>query len=417
LRQIVLPWLLLLVLPIRLFGVDATLTIEKDVELRTRVAVIQSGGGVSGVEKPLFSTLISDLKISGHFLPDTQHYMEPEPSGAIPASLRSKEYLLKYTLASRGALKSTVTAIRVSDAQVIYRKHYAVPSKEKYPFLAHQIVMDFNEKLGYPSIDWLNRYVIFSRYVDSRKSVIVVGDYTLQYQKQIISGGLNLFPVWADEAQRSFFYTSYNSGIPTLYRLNIYSGSKEKITSSEGMLVCSDVSRDGRKILATMAPDGQADIYEITLSGRTKRRVTSFGGIDVSGRYSRGEDSIVFISNRLGYPNIFKKSITANAVSQVVYRGKNNNMLDVFDNKVIYASREGKESFSPNGFNLYLQEKGNIRPLTSTGINQFPRFSSNGNTILYIKQYQNQSSIGYINLASNEALLFPLGGKVQSIDW
>jgi TolB protein len=151
----------------------------------------------------------------------------------------------------------------------------------------------------------------------------------------------------------------------------------------------------------------------------SKKRITNFSGIDVSGKYVDNGQSIVFVSNRLGYPNIFRKSINGSAVSQVVFRGKNNNAVDAHGDKIVYASRESHNSFGMNSFNLYLTNSNGsgTRPLTTTGVNQFPRFSTNGNTILYIKQYQNQSSVGYINLVSNQSLLFPLGGKVQSIDW
>jgi TolB protein len=168
-----------------------------------------------------------------------------------------------------------------------------------------------------------------------------------------------------------------------------------------------------------MAPSAQPDIYEMNVGSRSTRRITTFGGIDVGGKYLGGERSIVFVSNRLGYANIFKKAIGSNAVSQIVYRGRNNNAVDANGNKVVYSSRESHNSFGLNTFNLYLTSANGsgTRPLTTTGVNQFPRFSTNGNAILYVKQYQNRSSVGYINLVSRQTLLFPLGGKVQSIDW
>ena len=150
-----------------------------------------------------------------------------------------------------------------------------------------------------------------------------------------------------------------------------------------------------------------------------QKRVTKFSGIDVSAKYINGGGAITFVSNRMGYPNIFKKSISGSAVSQVVFRGRNNNGVDAHKNKIVYSSRESHKRYGQNRFNLYLTHTDDsaTRPLTSNGVNQFPRFSSDGSTILYIKQYQNRSSIGYINLRSNQNLLFPLGGKVQSIDW
>ena len=122
----------------------------------------------------------------------------------------------------------------------------------------------------------------------------------------------------------------------------------------------------------------------------------------------------------MGYANIFKKSLGGSAVSQIVYRGRNNNAVDAFENKIVYSSRESQNVFGSNTFNLYLASSsgsGN-RPLTTTGTNQFPRFSSDGMVVQYIKHSGSGSSIGYSNLSSKQSLLFPLGvKKIQSIDW
>jgi len=412
-------YLLLFVLSLQLFAVDATLKIEKDVEQRARIALVDGSGSTSAMGEKFFKTLVSDLKISGHFLPDSTHHRGNIGSGTIAPSLKSKDYVLKYTLTQAGGLKATVKLFSASDASLLAVKDYGIGSASKYPFLAHKIISDINSVLKYPGVDWLNRYVVFSRYTTAKRSVIILADYTMQYQKTVIRGGLNLFPKWADSQQKSFYYTSFNGAIPTLYRLNIYNGSKTKITSSQGMLVCSDVSRNGSRILLTMAPNAQPDIYEMSVASRSLRKITNFAGIDVGGKYLGSEQNIVFVSNRLGYANIFKKSISGSAVSQVVYRGRDNNAVDANGNEVVYSSRESHNSFGLNSFNLYLTNANGsgTRPLTTTGVNQFPRFSANGNVILYVKQYQNRSSVGYINLASKQTLLFPLGGKVQSIDW
>jgi len=407
------------IVTLQLFAVDATLKIEKDVEQRARISLVDGSGSSSGMSEKFFNTLFSDLKISGHFLPDRTHHYGSVTNGTIAPSLKSKDYVLKYALSQSGGLKATVKLFNASDASLLAVKDYGIGSANKYPFLAHKIISDINAVLKYPDVSWLNRYVIFSRYTTAKRSVIILADYTMQYQKTVIRGGLNLFPKWADPQQKSFYYTSFNGALPTLYRLNIYNGSKTRITSSQGMLVCSDVSQNGSRILLTMAPNAQPDIYEMSVASRSLRQITNFAGIDVGGKYLGGEQRIVFVSNRLGYANIFKKSIGGSAVSQVVYRGRDNNAVDANGNKVLYSSRESHNSFGLNAFNLYLTSANGsgTRPLTTTGVNQFPRFSANGNAILYVKQYQNRSSVGYINLASKQTLLFPLGGKVQSIDW
>ncbi len=408
-----------LLVTINIFAVDATLKIKKDVEQRAKISLVDSSQGISAsLSKKFFSILLSDLKISGHFIADKNHYKESSYNATIAPQFKSKEYILKYRLSQGSGIKIDIALISAKDGRTLATKDYRISSASKYPFLAHKVINSINDTLQYPDISWINRYVVFSRYTTAKRSEIVLADYTMNFKKIVIRGGLNLFPKWADKNQRSFYYTAFSGDRPTLYKLNIYNGSKSRIVSSQGMLICSDVNPSGSKILVTMAPNAQPDIYEMSANGGSQKRVTNFSGIDVSGKYI-GAGAIAFISNRMGYPNVYKKSINSSAISQVVFRGRNNNAVDTHKNKIVYASRESHKRYGQNSFNLYLTHTNDssTRPLTSRGVNQFPRFSIDGSTILYIKQYQNRSSIGYINLRSNQNLLFPLGEKVQSIDW
>lgn len=414
--------LLLSLLFINLFtstlsAVDATLKIEKDVEQRARIAVID---GSRNEDSRVFSIFLSDLKISGHFLPDATHHVGDVKSNFIAPALKSQEYIIKYTMSQQGRTSLFVRLIKASDGVELFKKSYAIPSNKKMPFLVHKAVSDINKVLGYPDISWINRYVVYAVYTTPGRSEIRLADYTFNYTKTIIKGGLNLFPKWADAKQRAVYYTSFRGVVPTLYKLNIYNGTKQKIISSEGMMVCSDVSKDGSKLLLTMAPEGQADIYELNLATRAKKRVTNFKGIDVNGRYVEDESRIIFVSNRLGYANVFKKSIHSAATSQVVYHGRNNNACDAYGDKIVYTSRESSNAFGGNTFNLYLASStsSDTRPLTTTGANQFPRFSADGSVILFLKQRGGSTSIGYTNLTSYQSLLFPFTDrKVQAIDW
>ena len=409
--------LLFLLVSLYSYAVDATLKIEKDVEQRSRIAIVDTSPSQNST---FFKILLSDFKISGHFLADSKYNKGDINSNFIAPSLKSKEYIFQYHLTQQKGTKVMVRLLKASDGTEIFKKSYAIPTKNKMPFLAHKAVSDINNVLKYPDISWINRYVLFSRYTTPRQSEILLADYTFNYKKVIIKGGLNLFPKWADSTQKSFYYSAYGGLMPTLYKINIYTGKKEKIAMSEGMLVCSDVSKNGSKLLLTMAPNGQADIFEFNVANKVKKRITKFNGIDVNGKYIDDESRIVFVSNRLGYANIYKKSIGSAAVSQVVYHGRNNNAVDAFRDKIVYSSRESKKSFGSNQFNLYLtSSKGsNTRPITTTGTNQFPRFSTDGSVIQFIKHRGRGSSVGYINLISHQSILFPLSGrKIQSIDW
>ncbi len=414
-------YLLLLVFSIHLFALDATLKIVKDVDQRAKIAVMDTSDADDPLGLKSFEIFQADLKITGHFLP-VGHYRIGRFDGTLlNPSLRGIKYILKYRfLESQGNTTLKIRVLKGSDSSVVFQGKYTVNSIKRYPFLIHKAITDLNAYLGFSSVKWINRYVLFARYTGRRQSEVVVADYTFHYVKPIIKGGLNIFPIWGDPKQQTIYYTDYSGKLPTLYRLDLATAKRTKIINSEGMLVCSDVSKNGKRLLLTMAPKEQPDIYEYNIDSGYLRKLTKFIGIDVGGKYADNEHTLVFVSNRLGYANIFKKPLNAGSVSPLVLQGKNNDSCDAFGSKVVYASREEDTINNGVAFNLYLTRTDGsyTRPLTSGGVNQFPRFSNDGNTILYIKRVGDKNLVGYIGLNTNQSMLFPLGDrKIQSIDW
>ena len=409
-------FILFFLLTFNLFAVDAVLTIEKDVESKTTLSLIEdeTTAASSNRHQKMFSLLINDIKMSGHFSVDTTARRGSfGDGGMIHPELHDREYILKYSYAPTGN-KLDIKLVQVVDNTVIFQKGYSVNSAKRYPFLAHNAIVDINGALGYDDISWMKRHILFSKYISSRKSEIWIADYTLLFSTVIVRGGLNLFPKWANSNQSAFYYTSYNALLPTLYRVDMGTANKQKIISSEGMLVCSDVSADGSKLLLTMAPNGQTDIYEYSVGSGKKERLTKFGGIDVNGKYLGDESRIAFVSNRMGRANIYTKSIGSSSISKAAHYGSNNSSCDAYDKYILYSVKEGGAT------NIYLGSaySSYVRPLTSNGSNQLPRFSKDGKVVLYIKQKSGRNSIGYMNLATKESALYDMtSGKIQSIDW
>ncbi len=401
---------------------DATIEIVKKIEKTPKIVVADSSEGVvdSTIKKRFLKLLVGDLKVSGNFDVKSDYITLPFDAKDVLGSGSNLVLKCKIDSQSSGRLAVRVKLVNGKNGSKLMEKSYAISRGARYPFLAHNIAIDVNNKLGFPSIDWMSKYIIFAKYVSSGKSEIVVSDYTLSFTKTIVRGGLNIFPKWANSSQDSFYYTSYNGAKPTLYLLNIYSGSKQKILSSSGMMVCSDVSKDGNRILVTMAPNDQPDIYLYNHNSGEKRRITNYKGIDVSGNFVDNESGVVFISERLGYPNIFHTSINGGKAEQMVYHGKNNSSCTTHGKYIVYSSRDVKSDVGRGTFNLYLisTQTDFIRKLTNGGKNMFPRFSDDGETVLFIKNSGGVSSLGILRLNANRTFLFPLKvGKIQSIDW
>lgn len=113
------------------------------------------------------------------------------------------------------------------------------------------------------------------------------------------------------------------------------------ITQSQGMAAVSSVSADGRKLLLSLAPKGQTDIYLYNTQEKELKQLTSYSGIDVLGNFVEDEKAMVFVSDRSGYPNIYLKKLKLDApVEQVVFYSRNNDSVASFGDYLVYVSRE-----------------------------------------------------------------------------
>ena len=403
-----------------LFANDATIDVIKKVESLPTMAIEDSSVSYDDTFRfRFFKALFADLNVISLFNVDRNYREVDFQDSSVAVQNKDMSYVLRYKM-----LKDDNDALNVeiklfTQDKVVFNKKYKISKKSVYMFISHTIAYDINKFMGASSVEWMKRRVLFSRVVSPQKTEIVIADYTLAYQHIVVKGGFNVFPKWANKKQTAFYYTSLDAKKPTLKYLDIKKAKSKKIISSDGMMVCSDVSDDGKKLLLTMAPNGQPDIYLYDVKSFKTKRLTRYGGIDVSGQFVDNEN-IVFVSGRLGYPNIFSKKIGTKGVEQMVYYGKSNAACSVHGEYIVYKARESSDAFATNTFNLHLisTKTDFIRRLTAVGINEFPRFSRDGDAILFIKNYKAQSSVGIIRLNHNKNYLFPLKyGRLQSMDW
>ena len=408
------------------FGaVDAKLEIVKNANTLPKILIsIASDTAEISTLSKIKDLLSKDLEISGHFeILDIQNILKYEELPDLTSlSTQGVDLFLNLSAVKNvsGGYSLLTKLFDINAQAMILEKSFTTSRENRYPFLAHRTAISINDHFKAPSIKWMDKFVIYSVYQGAGKANIMIGDYTLTYKKTIVKGGLNIFPKWASNEQRSIYYTSYNYDKPTLVKLNIFNRDKKIIMSSEGMIACSDVSNDASKLLITASPSGQPDIYSYNVNSGQKTRVTTYSGIDVGGQFIEDDSRIVFVSDRLGSPNIFAKSVNSRGVEKLVYHSRNNSSATSYKDSIVYSSKDKNNELGTNAFNLYLMStrSDDLKRLTSSGINQFPKFSSDGESLLFIKTFNGVSSIGIVRLNFNKSYLFPSkNGMIQSIDW
>lgn len=400
-----------------LFAQTASIDIETSATPLAKIAVESyRDAGISQFEQnQIDSMVLNDIKVSDHleavpspFKKDFDTYVK-----GSDISTKGIEILLKYKI-SKSANGYTVD-VKIIDplknTPTIQR--FRVSEFAQYPFLAHNIAVGLNDYLRAPSIDWMRNFVILAKDTGNKKSDIVIADYTLTYQKTLISGGYNIFPKWATASQTEFYYTSYNKQ-PTLYKYNVYTGKKTRLISSDGMVICSDVSADGKKLLLTMPSGDLPDIYMYEPQTNAKTNLTNFAGIDVNGNFIEDGTKIAFVSDRLGYPTIFTKQIGSQIVEQLIFSPKYNSSFSAKNALLVHT---GKDNGSNNIY-LVNTATGQKRQITASGWNSSPRLSNAGDAVMYFKNDNGRTFLCIFRLNSSSTFLFPMNfGKIKSIDW
>ncbi|OYZ61656.1 MAG: hypothetical protein B7Y17_04805, partial [Sulfuricurvum sp. 24-42-5] len=298
--------IILLLCSFSLWGADATLEVTKNVGALPRLAIEDGSAASSETGLRFHKMLSADMNVVSLFNVDDRYAVQSFDHPMPSAIHKDSAYILRYRLVADGSGGYRTDVKLLQNNLELFNKIYYLKQSEMLVFLAHSIAYDINAKMGGGPLEWMKRKVLFVRLSGPRRSDIVAADYTLSYQKVVLSGGMYGFAKWANHEQTDFYYTSLSDFHPTIYKVNLATGNKSAVISSDGMAVCSDVSEDGNRLLLTLAPSGQPDIYLYDIRTKNKTRLTDYSGIDVSGQFM-GEDRIAFVSNRMGSPNIFSK--------------------------------------------------------------------------------------------------------------
>jgi len=347
-------------------------------------------------DKNVLKILNMDLKVLDHF---NYKFNDSNATFKVKINYKNKTLTVKY----------------INNNNLLLTKIYKSNTYAFFPFLVHKAVYDLNKYFNLPDAKFLIRKVIYSMLVAPKQANIYIADYTLSYKKRLISGGLNIFPKWADSKQTTIYYTRL-AKFATIYKYNIYTGKKEKILSSPGLAIVSDVNKN--KLLITIAPKGLPDVYEYDTKIKKLIKLTTYPGIDVNGKFW-GNEKIVFVSDRYGIPFIFSKDLKTGGIIRVLYQGKNQIGVDTYKNLLVVSVRETNNTFDSNTFNLFLINKNDdsLKRLTFGGQNMYANFSVDGNSIMFIKRENFYSKIGIIRLNENKVFYYKLPKILQSFDW
>ncbi len=225
---------------------------------------------------------------------------------------------------------------------------------------------------------------------------------------------LTMLPQWAPDG-RQIFFTSYLSGNPDSYIVNLVTKRVKEVTSYRGLNMASSWSPDGSKLLLVLSKDGNEEIYVKDINGDRLQRLTNNPSIDVSPTWSSDGTMIAFVSGRSGSPQIFTMDSKGKGISRLTYEGSYNTSpsWSPTGKKIAY------EGMANGRFQIFsIDDDGNnFTQLTfEKGGGESPSWSPGGMYLVFISAIGGKKKICIIN--SNGLNLRTLGspGRSYSLD-
>ena len=105
-------------------------------------------------------------------------------------------------------------------------------------------------------------------------------------------------------------YTSYKSGYPDVYLIDLGTGGRTRIAFFPGINTGPSFSPDGGQIALTLSKDGNPEIYTMSDDGGSLTRITRTRGAETSPSWSPTGDRLVYSSDDRGSPQLFVSSAT-----------------------------------------------------------------------------------------------------------
>ena len=421
-------WLLLSVLLwVSVAQAADPLLISGGTERAIPIAVVPFGWqGGQGLPEDIAQIVANDLRNSGTFQPIARNHMISQPAKGSEVIFRDwsavgAQYVLVGNIVpSAGALQVNYAVLNVSTEQEMMNGS-VTGTVEQLRDLAHHIADQSYEKLTGVKGAFSTRllYVTAERFSETNtRYTLQRSDYDgaravtlLQSREPILS------PSFAPDGKR-IAYVSFEQKRPRIFVQNIETGHREQITDYEGLNGAPSWSPDGRRLAFVLSRDGNPEIYVMDMGSRQVRRVTNHAAIDTEPFWGKDGQTLYFTSDRSGRPQIYKTNVNGGGAERVTFVGNYNaNPKLSADEKtlVMIHRQDGYTVFKVAAQDL---ERGNLRILSETSLDESPTVAPNGTMVIYATQQQGKGVLMLASINGRVRLPLPsIQGEVREPSW
>jgi TolB protein len=222
---------------------------------------------------------------------------------------------------------------------------------------------------------------------DARQKRLAIMDYDGANVKYLTdSSSLVLAPRFSPTGDR-VLYTSYETGFPRIYVLDVASIGRRALENQEGtMSFAPRFAPDGRMVVYSLTTGGNTDLYRMSIDGGGAERLTSAPSIETAPSFSPDGSQIVFESDRSGTPQLYIMPASGGEARRISF-GEGRYGTPVWSPRgdLIAFTKQSKGRFHIGVMRTDGTEE---RLLTASFLDEGPTWAPNGRVIMFTRETQ-----------------------------
>ncbi|MDF1856538.1 Tol-Pal system beta propeller repeat protein TolB [Pseudooceanicola sp.] len=222
---------------------------------------------------------------------------------------------------------------------------------------------------------------------DDRRKRLAIMDYdgaNVQYLTD--SSSIVLAPRFSPTGDR-VLYTSYETGSPRIYVLDVASVGKRALPTPGGNMAFSPrFGPDGQTVVYSMEQGGNSDLYLMNSANGQSRRLTSTPAIETAPSFSPDGRQIVFESDRSGTPQLYIMPTSGGEARRISFgQGRYGTPVWSPRGDLIAFTKQSKGRFH---IGVMRTDGSEERLLTASFLDEGPTWSPNGRVIMFTRETQ-----------------------------
>ncbi|RKT28196.1 TolB protein [Roseovarius halotolerans] len=232
------------------------------------------------------------------------------------------------------------------------------------------------------------------------------------------SSSIVLAPRFSPNGDR-ILYTSYESGFPRIYVMDVGSAQRRALEQQEGsMSFAPRFAPDGRTVVYSMTRGGNTDLYSMDINSGAGTRLTTAPSIETAPSFSPDGSRIVFESDRSGNQQLYVMPAGGGEAQRISFgQGRYGTPVWSPRGDLIAFTKQSKGRFHIGVMRVDGSEE---RLLTASFLEEGPTWSPNGRVIMFTRETQGaqgSASLYSVDITGRNLREVPTGTGASDPSW